>query len=69
MCASLLAVEMPVTSLLFADLDDKAFINTIGTVLPILLQFFFIMAWNGICNSMHLYAAYDPRIHKLAQGG
>jgi hypothetical protein len=62
-----LAVEMPVTSLLFANLDDKAFINTIGTVLPILLQFFFIMAWNGICNSMHLYAAYDPRIHKLAR--
>jgi hypothetical protein len=62
-----LAVEMPAASQAFADLDDKAFINTLGTVLPILMQFFFIMAWNGICNGMHLYAGYNLRIHILAR--
>ncbi|GAB7336786.1 hypothetical protein MBLNU13_g10872t1 [Cladosporium sp. NU13] len=61
------AVEIPAASRLFAVLDDKAFINTVGTVLPILMQFFFIMAWNGICNSMHLYAGYDLRTHILAR--
>ena len=48
-------------------MDDKAFINTVGAVLPILMQFFFIMAWNGICNSMHLYAGFDLRTHILAR--
>lgn len=62
-----LAVEMPASSQLFADMDDKAFINTVGAVLPILMQFFFIMALNGICNSMHLYAGYSLRTHKLAR--
>jgi len=62
-----LAVEKPAASQLFADMDDKAFINTVGTVLPILMQFFFIMAWNGICNSMHLYAGYSLRTHTLAR--
>lgn len=61
------AVEMPAASQLFGNLDDKAFINTLGSVLPILMQFFFIMAWNGVCNSMHLYAAYDLRTHILAR--
>ncbi|KNG45269.1 nitrosoguanidine resistance protein [Stemphylium lycopersici] len=61
------AVEAQAGSQDFADLDDKAFINTIGAVLPILMQFFFIMAWNGICNGMHLYAAYDLRTHMLAR--
>ncbi|KAF3033824.1 hypothetical protein E8E12_004459 [Didymella heteroderae] len=61
------AIEMPVASQLFGDLDDKAFINTIGAVLPILMQFFFIMAWNGVCNGMHLYAAYDLRTHMIAR--
>lgn len=61
------AVEMPAASQLFGNLDDKAFINTLGTVLPILTQFFFIMAWNGICNGMHLYAAYDLRTHIMAR--
>ncbi|KAL1594942.1 hypothetical protein SLS59_008493 [Nothophoma quercina] len=61
------AVEMPVASQLFGNLDDKAFTNTLGTVLPILMQFFFIMAWNGICNGMHLYAAYDLRTHIMAR--
>lgn len=61
------AVEMPAASQLFGNLDDKAFINTLGTVLPILMQFFFIMAWNGICNGMHLYAAYDLRTHIMAR--
>jgi hypothetical protein len=62
-----LAVEMPAASQLFAEMDDKVFLNTVGTVLPILMQFFFIMAWNGICNSMHLYAGFDLRIHTLAR--
>lgn len=61
------AVEMSAASQLFGNLDDKAFINTLGTVLPILMQFFFIMAWNGVCNGMHLYAAYDLRTHILAR--
>ncbi|KAF3004834.1 hypothetical protein E8E13_004334 [Curvularia kusanoi] len=61
------AVEMPAAAQLFSSLDDKAFINTIGTVFPILMQFFFIMAWNGVCNGMHLYAAYDLRTHILAR--
>ncbi|KAJ4990697.1 nitrosoguanidine resistance protein [Stagonosporopsis vannaccii] len=61
------AVEMPAASQLFGNLDDKAFINTIGAVLPILMQFFFIMAWNGVCNGMHLYAAYDLRTHIFAR--
>jgi hypothetical protein len=61
------AVEMPAAFQTFGDLDDKAFINTLGAVLPILMQFFFIMAWNGVCNGMHLYAAYDLRTHILAR--
>ncbi|KAF2629965.1 hypothetical protein BU25DRAFT_388066 [Macroventuria anomochaeta] len=61
------AVEMPAASQIFGSLDDKAFINTLGAVLPILMQFFFIMAWNGVCNGMHLYAAYDLRTHILAR--
>ncbi|KZM24972.1 uncharacterized protein EKO05_0009469 [Ascochyta rabiei] len=61
------AVEMSAAPQLFANLDDKAFINTIGSVFPILMQFFFIMAWNGVCNGMHLYAAYDMRTHVLAR--
>ena len=62
-----LAVEMPAAPQLFSNMDDKAFINTVGTVLPILMQFFFIMAWNGICNSMHLYAGFDLRTHIFAR--
>lgn len=61
------AVELPAASQLFGNLDDKAFVNTIGVVLPILMQFFFIMAWNGVCNGMHLYAAYDMRTHMIAR--
>lgn len=61
------AIEMSAASQLFGALDDKAFINTLGAVLPILMQFFFIMAWNGICNGMHLYAAYDLRTHIFAR--
>ncbi|KAJ4319349.1 hypothetical protein N0V94_003939 [Neodidymelliopsis sp. IMI 364377] len=61
------AVEMPAAFQTFGDLDDKAFINTLGAVLPIIMQFFFIMAWNGVCNGMHLYAAYDLRTHILAR--
>ncbi|KAH6637687.1 hypothetical protein C7974DRAFT_390005 [Boeremia exigua] len=60
-------VEMPAAPQLYATLDDKAFINTLGAVLPILMQFFFIMAWNGICNGMHFYAAHDLRTHILSR--
>lgn len=62
-----LAAEKPAGSQLFSAMDDKAFLNTLGAVLPILMQFFFIMAWNGICNGMHLYAAYDVRTHTFAR--
>ncbi|KAH7070921.1 hypothetical protein FB567DRAFT_564578 [Paraphoma chrysanthemicola] len=51
----------------YSTLDNKALLNTIGAVMPILMQFFFIMAWNGICNGMHLYAAYNLRTHVLAR--
>lgn len=61
------ATEMPAAFQLFGDLDDKAFVNTIGAVLPIVMQFFFIMAWNGVCNGMHLYAAFDLRTHMVAR--
>jgi hypothetical protein len=61
------AVSANATSQSFADMDDKAFVNTLGAVFPVLMQFFFIMAWNGICNGMHLYAAYDLRTHILAR--
>lgn len=61
------AVEMPAASQLFSNVDDKALINTLGTVLPVLMQFFFIMAWNGISSGMHLYAAHDLRTHILAR--
>ncbi|KAF1928919.1 uncharacterized protein M421DRAFT_420149 [Didymella exigua CBS 183.55] len=61
------AIEMPAASQLFGNFDDKAFVNTIGVVLPIVMQFFFIMAWNGVCNGMHLYAAYDLRTHMVAR--
>jgi hypothetical protein len=42
-------------------MDDKPFLNTLGAVLPVLMQFFFIMALNGIANGMHLYAAKTLR--------
>jgi hypothetical protein len=61
------AIEATAASQDFGDLDDKVFLNTIGVVLPILMQFFFIMAWNGICNGMHLYAAYNLKAHILAR--
>lgn len=61
------ATEANAASQSFTDMDDKASINTIGAVFPILMQFFFIMAWNGICNGMHLYAAYNLKNHILAR--
>ncbi|KAF1362339.1 hypothetical protein EJ07DRAFT_174720 [Lizonia empirigonia] len=61
------AMEMPAASQLFVNLDDKGFVNSLGSILPILMQFFFIAAWNGVCNSMHFYAAYDLRTHILAR--
>ncbi|KAH7062838.1 hypothetical protein BKA63DRAFT_538439 [Paraphoma chrysanthemicola] len=50
-----------------STLDNKALLDTFGAVMPILMQFCFIMALNGICNSMHLYAAYNLRTHVLAR--
>jgi hypothetical protein len=51
----------------FEDFNDdiKALLNTIGAVIPILMQFFFLMAWNGIGNSLHMYAASSRRTHLL----
>ncbi|KAJ4351111.1 uncharacterized protein N0V89_006450 [Didymosphaeria variabile] len=51
----------------FEHFDGKPIVNTIGAVFPVLMQFFFIMAWNGICNSMHIYAAYNLRKHIVAR--
>ncbi|KAI9152353.1 MFS-type transporter [Paramyrothecium foliicola] len=51
----------------YDEMHNKALLNTIGAVFPVLMQFFFIMAWNGICNGMHLYAAYKLRDHILAR--
>lgn len=67
LAAPVQAVEANAGSQSFTNMDDKAFVNTIGTVFPILMQFFFIMAWNGICNGMHLYAAHDMKAHILAR--
>ncbi|KAF2035077.1 hypothetical protein EK21DRAFT_84713 [Setomelanomma holmii] len=61
------AVGLNAGPLDYAEMDNKALLNTIGAVMPVLMQFFFIMAWNGICNGMHLYAAYDLRTHVLAR--
>ncbi|KAK4700062.1 hypothetical protein P7C70_g6191, partial [Phenoliferia sp. Uapishka_3] len=44
-------------------MSNKALINTVGIVMPILMQFFFTMGFNGISNGMHLYAAFDTNHH------
>lgn len=46
----------------FTD-DIRALLNTLGAVMPILMQFFFIMCWNGIGNGLNLYAASKKRTH------
>ncbi|KAK5048710.1 hypothetical protein LTR84_005802 [Exophiala bonariae] len=51
----------------FDHFDGKSIIGTIGAVFPILMQFFFIMALNGIFNSKHVFAAYNPRAHIYAR--
>ncbi|CBX90863.1 hypothetical protein LEMA_P058970.1 [Plenodomus lingam JN3] len=61
------AVSRSAASQDYADLDTKIFINTLGAILPILMQFFFIMAWNGICNGMHLYAGYTLKRHIISR--
>lgn len=43
--------------------DVRALLNTIGAVMPIIMQFFFLMAWNGISNGLHLFAAKNTQIH------
>ncbi|KAL8283584.1 hypothetical protein RQP46_005379 [Phenoliferia psychrophenolica] len=48
-------------------MSNKALINTVGVVMPILMQvdrqFFFTMAFNGISNSLHLYAKSHTKFH------
>ncbi|KAF5227883.1 hypothetical protein FANTH_14656 [Fusarium anthophilum] len=61
------AVGVSASSHEFSNMDDKAFLNTVGTIFPILMQFFFIMGWNGICNGIHLYAAYNVKAHIYAR--
>jgi hypothetical protein len=61
------AIGYSAGSLDYSTLDKKALLDTFGAVMPILMQFCFIMALNGICNSMHLYAAYNLRTHVLAR--
>lgn len=57
------AVEITASSQDYIDLDNKVFMNTLGVVFPILMQFFFIMAWNGISGGMHIYAAFTVKKH------
>ncbi|KAK9894938.1 hypothetical protein P389DRAFT_86569 [Cystobasidium minutum MCA 4210] len=57
------AIEIPAAYADFALADDKIFVNTIGTVMPVLMQFFFIMAWNGTSNRFHAFAYKRRRDH------
>ena len=43
--------------------DNKALLNTVGTVFCILPQFFFLMALNGIAGGLSLYATRDGWHH------
>ncbi|KAF2847012.1 hypothetical protein T440DRAFT_557726 [Plenodomus tracheiphilus IPT5] len=61
------AVSPSAASQDFADLDSKIFVDKLGSVLPILKQFFCIMAWNGTCNGMHLHAGYTLKRYTLAR--
>jgi len=40
----------------YFQFDNKAFLNTVGTVFCMLPQFFFLMALNGIAGGLGLYA-------------
>lgn len=55
--------EIPAAYADFNLANDKVFVNTIGTVMPVLMQFFFIMAWNGISNHMHVFATKGLKDH------
>lgn len=56
-------IEIPAAYADFALADDKVFVNTIGTVMPVLMQFFFLMAWNGISKRFHVFAIKRRRDH------
>lgn len=50
----------------FGDIYDKVFYNTVGAVLPILMQFFFLMAVNGISTGNDLYSQWsNSKIYAL----
>jgi hypothetical protein len=44
--------------------DPRAFLNTLGAVIPLLMQFFFIMGLNGISNEVHFFAT-KSRHHQI----
>jgi hypothetical protein len=48
-------VQLDIASQYF-QFDNKALLNTVGTVFCILPQFFFLMALNGIAGGLSLYA-------------
>lgn len=56
-------VEIPAAYANFSLADDRVFVNTIGTIMPVLMQFFFLMALNGISNNMHIFAKRRTRDH------
>ena len=56
------AIEIPAAYEDFTA-DVRALLKTIGAVMPIIMQFFFLMAWNGISNGLHLFAAKNTQIH------
>lgn len=44
---------------------NRALINTIGTVIPIIMQFFAMMAFNGIANSHFTFASHSETTNHL----
>ncbi|CAO1638136.1 unnamed protein product [Sympodiomycopsis kandeliae] len=50
----------------FAAIYDKVFFNTVGAVFPALIQFFFIMAVNGVSTGNKVYTQWSAgKIHAL----
>jgi len=56
------AVQLDLASEHF-QFDNKALLNTVGTVFCILPQFFFLMALNGIAGGLSLYATRNGWHH------
>jgi hypothetical protein len=56
------ATQLDLTSEYF-QFDNKALLNTVGTVFCILPQFFFLMALNGIAGGLSLYATRNGWHH------